>query len=223
MASPYEAQIWNYLVSKIGNEYGVAGLMGNLFAESGLYPNNLQNSYETSLGYTDESYTAAVDNGSYTKSQFVNDEAGYGLAQWTFYTRKQRLYEKFKSGGYSSIGSIDLALDYLWWELQNSYSGVLSVLINAKSVRQASDVVLHDFENPAVQNEAVEIIRTSYGADYYNRYAGSLPPEEPDTPSEFYAKRKKFNFLLFQARKRLKIDEPRRNIKFNNRNRNLRR
>lgn len=37
----------------IKNPYGVAGLMGNLYAESALSPINLQNSYEKKLGYTD--------------------------------------------------------------------------------------------------------------------------------------------------------------------------
>ena len=35
----------------------------------------------------DKQYTAAVDNGSY--KNFVNDSAGYGLAQWTYSSRKQ--------------------------------------------------------------------------------------------------------------------------------------
>lgn len=74
-----EKYIWDYLLSKIGNEYGVAGLMGNLQAESGLRSNNLQNTFEKKFGMTDEQYTAAVDNGTYTN--FVNDSAGYGLAQ----------------------------------------------------------------------------------------------------------------------------------------------
>lgn len=48
--------------------------MGNLFAESGLIPTN---SYESELGMNDASYTAAVDNGSYTN--FTHDSAGYGI------------------------------------------------------------------------------------------------------------------------------------------------
>ena len=63
--------IWNFLHEKIGNEYGVAALMGNLYAESGLRQNNLQNNYEKSLGMTDDEYTAAVDNGSY--NNFVHE------------------------------------------------------------------------------------------------------------------------------------------------------
>ena len=169
----YESYIWNYFFDKIGNEYGVAGLMGNLYHESALKPNNLQNSFESSLGYTDSTYTEAVDNGTYSENSFVNDSAGYGLAQWTFSTRKQGLYSMWKSGGYSSIGSIELACDYLWHELQNSYSGVLAILKSATNVRTASDKVLHDFESPADQSTSVEITRYEKSVYYYNKYAGS--------------------------------------------------
>ena len=41
---------------------GACGAMGNIRAESGAIANNLQNSYEKKLGYTDATYTAAVDN-----------------------------------------------------------------------------------------------------------------------------------------------------------------
>ena len=44
-----EEKIWNFLKSKGLSDYGAAGLMGNLFAESGLNPQNLQNSYEKKL------------------------------------------------------------------------------------------------------------------------------------------------------------------------------
>ena len=61
-----EEKIWNFLTGKGLNSYGAAGLMGNLFAESGLNPHNLQNTYEKKLGYTDDDYTDAVDSGKYT-------------------------------------------------------------------------------------------------------------------------------------------------------------
>lgn len=58
--STNEERIWNYLIGKGLSKAGAAGLMGNLFAESGLSPKNLQNTYEKKLGFTDDSYTAAV-------------------------------------------------------------------------------------------------------------------------------------------------------------------
>ena len=71
-------KIWGRLISAGLTPEGAAGLLGNLQAESGLNPRNLQNSFEKKLGFTDESYTAAVDSGSY--AGFVHDGAGYGLA-----------------------------------------------------------------------------------------------------------------------------------------------
>ena len=59
-----ESTIWNFLKGKGISNYGIAGIMGNLYAESGLLPNNLENTYEKKLGMTDAQYTAAVDNGT---------------------------------------------------------------------------------------------------------------------------------------------------------------
>ena len=166
--------IWDYFIGKIGNEYGVAGLIGNLDAESGLHPDRVQG--DVPYSSRSQIYTAQVNSGAVSEYDFVHNGpggGGYGLAQWTYYTRKQRLYNMYKSGGYSSIGSIELACDFLWWELQKSFPGVLSVLKSATSVRQASDKVLHDFEAPADQSTAVEETRAKMGQVYYDKYAGS--------------------------------------------------
>lgn len=52
----------------------MAGLMGNLRAESNLRFDNLQNSYEKKLSLTDEEYTKPVDNNTY--SNFIHDKLG---------------------------------------------------------------------------------------------------------------------------------------------------
>lgn len=162
-----EEKIWNYLKSKGLNDYGIAGLMGNLHAESGLIPTNLQNSYEKKLGFTDITYTNAVDNGTY--NNFVKDSAGYGLAQWTYWSRKQNLLD-FAKAKKTSIGDLEMQLDFLWKEIQG-YTTVFNTLKNATSVREASDVVLLEYERPADQSEAVQIRRADYGETYYKKYA----------------------------------------------------
>ena len=43
---------------------------------------------------TDKQYTKAVDNGTYTN--FIHDSAGYGLAQWTYWSLKEDLYNLCK-------------------------------------------------------------------------------------------------------------------------------
>lgn len=173
-----EKVVWDYLTGKGLNAYAVAGLMGNLYAESGLNSCNLQNSYNKSLNMTDAEYTAAVDSGSY--GNFVKDKAGYGLAQWTYYTRKQALLDYAKKAG-ASIGDLDMQLAFLWDELKG-YKSVISILKSAESVRAASDAVLLEFEKPADQSEAVQKKRAEYGEAYYKKYAGTqqaVPQEKP--------------------------------------------
>jgi len=48
-------------------------------AESGCNSNNLQNNGNSRLGMSDSDFTAAVDNGSYSKARFISDSFGYGL------------------------------------------------------------------------------------------------------------------------------------------------
>lgn len=164
-----EKTIWNFLKGKGLNDYAVAGIMGNLYAESGLLANNLQNSYEKKLGYTDDTYTAAVDSGKYTN--FVRDSAGYGLAQWTYWSRKEGLLNYAKKTK-KSIGDITMQLEFLWTEMQSSaYKKMMTTLKSATSVRQASDVFLLDFERPASQTESVKKTRAGYGESYYKKNA----------------------------------------------------
>ena len=166
--STNEKRIWDYLIGKGLSPAGAAGLMGNLYAESGLNPKNLQNTYEKKLGYTDAAYTAAVDSGAY--DNFIHDSAGYGLAQWTFWSRKQNLLNFAKAAG-KSIGDLDMQLDFLFEELSTGYKSVLSTLKTATAVRTASDSVLLNFERPADQSEAVKTKRAKYGQTYYDKYA----------------------------------------------------
>lgn len=169
------ATIWNYFKGKGLNNFAVAGIVGNLYAESGFKPTNLQNTYEKKLGYTDATYTAAVDNGSYTN--FVKDSAGYGLAQWTYWSRKQALWEYAQSVG-KSIGDLTMQLDFMWKEMQG-YKSMMTTLKSATSVLEASNAVLTQYEKPADQGEAVQKKRAGYGQTYYDKYAQKATASTP--------------------------------------------
>ncbi len=164
-----EERIWSYLKGQGLTDAGAAGLMGNLYAESGLRPNNLQNSYEGKLGMTDTEYTERVDSGSYTN--FVRDSAGYGLCQWTYWSRKANLHKFAKDAG-KSIGDLEMQLAFLMQELSSGYKAVLNILKTATSVRAASDAVLLQFERPADQSEAAKSRRAGFGQKYFDKYAG---------------------------------------------------
>lgn len=174
-----EEKIWNFLYEKIGNAYGTAGLIGNLQSESGLNPKNMENYYESRLGFTDETYVQAIDNGTYTKEQFIYDKCGFGLSQTTFWSRKKALYEYVKSKG-ASVGDLEAQLEFLYQELSTSYKGVLSTLKNATSILEASNAVLFKFENPADQSVRVQNLRANFGQKFYDKYAG----KKVETPQE---------------------------------------
>ena len=156
-------KIWNYFKAKGLNDYGIAGLLGNLDCESGLNPKNLENTYERKLGYSDEEYCAAVDNDSYTN--FVKDSAGWGICQWTWHTRKQSLLNYARSKN-KSIGDLEVQLDFLYKELSENYKSVLTTLKTAKSVQEASNAVLLKFERPYDQSVSVQNKRASYGQKF---------------------------------------------------------
>ena len=163
--STTQEKVWNYFKGKGFTNAGAAAMMGNIQAESAFSSNNLQDSYERSLGYNDASYTTAVDNGSYSKSKFVYDAAGYGLCQWTYWSRKQGLYEFVKNRGVS-ISNLEAQLDYTYSEL--SSKGLVSYLKSVTDLYEATVKIMVVFENPADQSQSAKNLRYSYAQNFYN-------------------------------------------------------
>ena len=160
-------QICDFLKAAGFNDYATAGIMGNINAESGMRSNNLQDTYAKEFGMSDAQYTAAVDSGEYTN--FINDSAGYGLCQWTYHTRKKKLYDLAKAKN-KSISDIDVQLELLLKELKGM-TGLYNTLKNATSVRQASDAFMIQFENPCDKSEKHKEERANFSMVYYNKYS----------------------------------------------------
>lgn len=163
-----EKQMFDFLVAGGLPEHGAAVLLAHFQAESGLNPRNLQNTSNKKLDMTDDEYTAAVDSGTY--QNFVRDSAGYGYAQWTYWSRKQALLDFARSSG-CSIGDPKMQLKFALHELEG-YKAVLQVLKTETDFRKASDVVLEKYEQPADQSEAERKKRAGYAQEIYNRCAG---------------------------------------------------
>ena len=176
-----EKIIWDYLKGKGLSDHVISGIMGNLYAESGLNPRNVENAFELKHGYNDNSYTEAVDNGTY--NNFVNDGAGYGLAQWTYYTFKQELLNRARAEQLS-IGDLNLQLKFLWDWIQQNYSAFQS-LTSSNSVKAAADIFLKQYERPYDQSEAALIKRTSYGEMYFNKYKSTDTSQDNENQGEY--------------------------------------
>lgn len=171
-----ELGMYQFIKAKKENDIVTFALMANIYAESGIRANNLQNSYENILKMSDEEYTKRVDNGSYTN--FIKDKAGYGYAQWTFWSRKQNMYNFMKSRGLS-IADPAGQREFLWYELTTNYKGLMTELRNCKSLYDATVLVLKKFEAPADQSKKVQDKRYSYAVMLQQKYAGTIVEDNP--------------------------------------------
>ena len=178
LTSEEEAYIFNYFVEHGLTEAGAAGLMGNLKAESELNSVVYQNSYKKKVGLSDQDYVNKVNNGQYSEYNFVHDSVGFGIAQWTYYTRKQELFNTCRG----RIGDLNCQLDFLMTELKRQ-QGVYKTLTTSNDVRTCAVKVLTDFERPADQSLAVQNKRSGFGQTYYNNNAGKKPPTPTTHPT----------------------------------------
>ena len=177
-----EEKIWNYFLSLGYSKKGIAGIMGNMQAESGLFSQRLQGDF--SDGYTtSKEYTKKVDSKKISEHDFVYNGpngGGYGLAQWTYYTRKQKLYNK-KEEKKVSIGDLGMQLEYYGIELKADYAGVYNVVKNASSVETACEKVLVDYESPEDQSASAKSYRNSLCNAIYNKYKNYVTPTKKTT------------------------------------------
>lgn len=162
-----EVRIYQHLTEVLGyNTAAACGIMANIYAESSFNSNNLQGSYEKKLGFTDESYTAAVDNGTYTN--FVNDKAGYGLCQWTYHTRKQGLLNYAKACGVS-ISDLPMQLNYFESEISVTSVGkrIRAIENTADGAYDAAYDFCENYERPSQTADEKSVYRGNLAKNTY--------------------------------------------------------
>jgi hypothetical protein len=95
-----------------------------------------------------------VDNGKITRTMFIYSGpggGGYGLFQWTFWSRKVGLYN-FAVSRHVSIGDEAMQVDYACEELKRDWPALWSFLCKTDDLRTAVSNVCYQFENPAIKN-----------------------------------------------------------------------
>ena len=163
-----ESIIWSYLTGVVHlSEVGAADLMGNLYAESGMKSEYYDIAYHPQLGLTDSEYVEQVNSGQYTEEQFVNDNIGFGLAQWKDKTRKQGLYEHCKG----MIGNPNCQLRYIYTELKFNpdYKEIYDYLKKQSIVQQCTYHVMLSY---LIMEEDIKeaVRRDNFSLEYYARY-----------------------------------------------------
>lgn len=138
---------------------GACGLMGNMQAESALKANIAQRGM-TAL--SDEEYTAAAAE---WPVKFIHDGVGYGLCQWTYWSRKQALFNFAQERG-AGVGDEGMQVDFCISELKNDYPGLWALLCSVTDIYTAASEVCTVYERPAVNNITV---RAGYANQLANR------------------------------------------------------
>ena len=146
----YHQTIYKLLRGYGLSEAGALGMLGNWECESGCEPYRVQGDYQASRAIS-KSYVDAIESGRMTRQQFANDQKGFGLAQWTYYARKDMLWEVWKRSG-KRIDSVELQVDFAMRELQGEYSGLLSFLRTSEAIWDCTDRICREYERPAVNN-----------------------------------------------------------------------
>lgn len=161
-----EQIVWDVLIKEIKNPYGVAGVMGNLMAESSMNP-----LCATGKGIISGSdYVEKIKSGEIDAETFAHDGVAFGLAQWRYWSRKESLI-KFTSE--RMVGNASMQSMFLVDELK-TYKTVWATLLSAKSVKEASDIVMLKYEKPANTGDAAKEKRAAYGQEYYDKFIGSV-------------------------------------------------
>jgi hypothetical protein len=151
--------VMRLLVSRYGYPAnGAAGIVGNLWAESGVLPNRIEGS-PTSAPMRAPNFAGAMAD--FTPEEVMNRDrgarrgplkAGIGLAQWTTRGRRAGLFTHTFEGhslGAAILHHMDAQVNYLVTELAADYRRVDAVLRRAGvSVEEASDEVVYGFEIP---------------------------------------------------------------------------
>lgn len=143
-------QIYNLLRQGGLSQAGALAMMGNWQCESGLEPNRLQGDFSP-YRTVSKDYVRRIESFQLQRDQFAHDAKGFGLAQWTYYSRKQALWDAWHKSGLS-IASAELQVKFALYELQSDYSGLLGYLRTTNDLYEATARICREFERPAVNN-----------------------------------------------------------------------
>lgn len=155
-------KVWNYLRTAGIPPIQVAGIMGNMYAESGFDPNLVE--YGTGVGF--------------------------GLCQWS-YGRRTAL-ENFAANQGKSPSDLQVQLDYFMTEynpgnFNSYYTGMdnYSMFVNATSVNDATYYFMWGWERPSISAGESSIgVRQTAAQTYYDNYIDKELITDPDESEE---------------------------------------
>lgn len=134
------------------SETGALGLLGNWECESNCEACRVQGDFSPTR-LLSRQYAAEVDSGARSDRDFCHDEKGWGLAQWTFWSRKAGLKDFCRAHG-ASVADETAQVNYALQELREYYGGLYRYLCECETLEiiEAVGRVCREYEQPAVNN-----------------------------------------------------------------------
>lgn len=154
--------IYKTLIQSGMTREAALGMMGNMQCESGLEPNRLQGDFNP-FRTTSKSYVQRVTRGDISQYNFAHDQLGFGLCQWTFYTRKYDLYDFWKESG-KNLDDAEMQTQFVLKEMKRDYDREIYVkdekkwinlwqlLLKSNDIFECTKYICKIFERPTVNN-----------------------------------------------------------------------
>lgn len=125
---------YNYFVQRGLTNFQAAGLVGNMWAESSVIPRKLQYVHGKETGSADIKAGIAqvnADRAANGDSQIADSSFGFGLVQWTPYTKF--VQTSFDAGiSYETMDTLTYQLEQVWGQLIGE--GIVAKVSSLKSV-----------------------------------------------------------------------------------------
>ncbi|MGI9027568.1 MAG: phage tail tip lysozyme [Candidatus Saccharimonadales bacterium] len=161
--SDNEEKIFNFFVGQGLKPFQAAGIMGNMYEESGLNPRALQ------PGTTGD---APIPG------------RGYGLVQWTFPARQDPLIKKARDAG-KKVYDLGIQLGYVIDELNGTHQRAFAELKKSTNSDQATEAIEIHYETHAgVPSGNLHQIRKDKAAEFLTKYGSGTPSSPGATTPE---------------------------------------
>jgi hypothetical protein len=171
----YEQTIYNRLRKHGVTQAGALGILGNWACESGNEPFRVQgdfNAYRT----ISKAYVQDIKSNRMSAQMFQSDQKGFGLAQWTYWSRKA---EMLQVCGRDRIDDAEAQTDFAVKEMKRDFPNLWQFLTQTTDVFTACSRVCREFERPAVNNIDARFAAAKRIQNEINLDGGSEPEPEP--------------------------------------------
>lgn len=177
--------IYSYFHSKGWTNKAIASILGNMSVESSLNPGRWQ-------------------------SDSVNNlDGGYGLVQWTPASKYINWCEAW---GFTDPSEMDSNLARIQYEFDNNLQWIKTDSYpitfeefskSNESIDYLTTAFLKNYERAGVEHLETRISYSNKWYEVMQGYDDNEYPDNPDTPSTSIKKKKGFNFILFNRRRKI--------------------